>query len=273
MLSVGTFILFLLLLLPNIESARRLNEYISHFEPLTYDTSEVARAHGRHKRSLNADEHVHINFAAHGRHFRLRMKRDASVFGESLVVEQSGSPVAVDSRHIYHGHLIGEPNSYAFGSISDGIFEGKIVSTTSGSYYVEKTHHFFPRENSSSPTFHSVIYADSDVEDPYEKQRTGHVGGCGITDDVVQWMDRIQNSAIEEPAGEQCLDKKSSCSKKTLRAGGGESPKNLYSSSEKGKEEKSNRVKRGARSPKEENRNTCSLFIQTDPLIWRHISE
>jgi hypothetical protein len=26
----------------------------------------------------------------------------------------------------------------------------------------------------------------------------GHVGGCGITDDVIQWMDRIQNSAVEE---------------------------------------------------------------------------
>jgi hypothetical protein len=26
----------------------------------------------------------------------------------------------------------------------------------------------------------------------------GHVGGCGITDDVSQWMDRIQNSAVED---------------------------------------------------------------------------
>lgn len=32
------------------------------------------------------------------------------------------------------------------------------------------------------------------------------------------------------------------------------------------------RAKRAARS-KEENRNTCSLYIQTDPLIWRHIRE
>lgn len=32
------------------------------------------------------------------------------------------------------------------------------------------------------------------------------------------------------------------------------------------------RAKRAAR-PKEENRNTCSLYIQTDPLIWRHIRE
>lgn len=32
------------------------------------------------------------------------------------------------------------------------------------------------------------------------------------------------------------------------------------------------RSKRATR-PKEENKNTCSLFIQTDPLIWRHIGE
>lgn len=32
------------------------------------------------------------------------------------------------------------------------------------------------------------------------------------------------------------------------------------------------RVRRAPR-PKEENKNTCSLYIQTDPLIWRHIRE
>jgi hypothetical protein len=32
------------------------------------------------------------------------------------------------------------------------------------------------------------------------------------------------------------------------------------------------RSKRAAR-PREESRNTCSLFIQTDPLIWKHIAE
>lgn len=32
------------------------------------------------------------------------------------------------------------------------------------------------------------------------------------------------------------------------------------------------RAKRAAR-PKEDNKNTCSLYIQTDPLIWRHIRE
>ena len=26
----------------------------------------------------------------------------------------------------------------------------------------------------------------------------GHVGGCGITDEVVQWMERIQNSGVDD---------------------------------------------------------------------------
>lgn len=26
----------------------------------------------------------------------------------------------------------------------------------------------------------------------------GHVGGCGVTDEVVQWMERIQNSGVDD---------------------------------------------------------------------------
>lgn len=66
--------------------------------------------------------------------------------------------------------VLGEAGSYVFGSISDGIFEGKIVSPH-GSYYVEKAHHYFP--NDSSRTFHSVIYSENDIQDPYEHIRIG----------------------------------------------------------------------------------------------------
>lgn len=34
-----------------------------------------------------------------------------------------------------------------------------------------------------------------------------------------------------------------------------------------------NRKRRAAAAMKDDNRNTCSLFIQTDPLIWRHIKD
>lgn len=38
-------------------------------------------------------------------------------------------------------------------------------------------------------------------------------------------------------------------------------------------EESHERVRRAAQRQKDDNRNTCSLYIQTDPLIWRHIRE
>ncbi|KAI8424135.1 hypothetical protein MSG28_002731 [Choristoneura fumiferana] len=112
-----------------------------------------------------------------------------------------------------------------------------------------------------------------------------HVGGCGITDEVVQWMERIQNSGVEdEPTSSlppspspnphphpvpsspppphpnslrddtprfwdtQYHDKYS----RAANTGGGHSR---------------------ARRATFDNRNTCSLYIKTDPLIWRHVRE
>lgn len=66
--------------------------------------------------------------------------------------------------------VTGEPGSRVFGSILDGVFEGKIISPT-GSYYVEKSNKYFP--SSANVSFHSVVYKESDVEDPYAHQRTG----------------------------------------------------------------------------------------------------
>nr|CAD7449553.1 unnamed protein product [Timema bartmani] len=156
----------------------------------------------------------------------------------------------------------GEPGSHVFGSVSEGVFEGKIVAPW-GSYYVEKAHRYFP--NTANKTFHSVIYSESDVGDPYESFRTGHVGGCGVTDEVSQWMDRIQNGAVDDD------DPLPSPGK--VKPPQSQFPSyhpNKYS--REANEEEKSRVKRGTRS-KDDNRNTCSLFIQTDPLIWRHITE
>lgn len=109
-------------------------------------------------------------------------------------------------------------------------------------------------------------------------------------------MERVQNSAVEEEgspetdkrklpkkynAGKETKNKKES--EKTVKSDDlSKHKKTLVSNSEdnifndspfsKYSKEANTRQKRAAR-PKEENRNTCSLFIQTDPLIWRHISE
>jgi len=65
----------------------------------------------------------------------------------------------------------GEADSHVFGSLSDGVFEGKVVSAKDGAFYVEKAHHYFPKE--ANATFHSVIYHADNVTDPYEHMRTG----------------------------------------------------------------------------------------------------
>lgn len=88
-------------------SGNRLNEYISHYEPLVYDSEVVHKAHSRAKRSTTGDDAVHLSFKAHGRNFRLRLKRDLDVFSNDLEVHGTDGPVKFDTSHIYKGHLLG----------------------------------------------------------------------------------------------------------------------------------------------------------------------
>uniref|UniRef100_A0A0A9WUF9 ADAM10 endopeptidase n=3 Tax=Lygus hesperus TaxID=30085 RepID=A0A0A9WUF9_LYGHE len=280
-------IVFFILLVPYIESANRLNEYISHYEEASYSRLDVAQAHHRAKRSATdttKNPHVQISFRAHGKSFRLRLKRDTETFSHRLqVVDSANSPVAHSLSHIYQGHLIGEPGSYVYGSLIDGLFEGKIHSNNKEAYYVEKAYKYFPNNKNSS--FHSLIYKDSDVEDAYRHLRSGgHVGGCGVSEEVSQWMDTIQNAAVEPdvppPSPTQGTEK---LPKKANADGGGgrsyindqrymnvnETPYAKYSQEANSIHSRS---KRGAKA-RDKNKNTCSLFIQTDPLIWRHITE
>lgn len=65
----------------------------------------------------------------------------------------------------------GVPNSHVFGSLHDGVFDGKII-TPQGTYYVERASKYssLPSTNQS---LHSVIYSEHDVHDPYHRNRTG----------------------------------------------------------------------------------------------------
>lgn len=296
--------LCLILISPIIESAERLNEYINHYERLNYDTEKVHREHTRAKRSLSEDTSaVHLSFRAYGRHFRLRLKRDTQVFNENLQVHGPDDvEINVDTSHIYHGNVIGEPQSAAFGSIIDGVFEGKIVSEK-GTYFVEKARHYFPHTTHPNKTFHSVIYKDEHVEDPYAHKRQGHSSGCGINDEISKWMEKIQSSIVEddEPVmpSSQIYDdndddgnkpRKKQVKKNTT----GENKTTSKSNSKKANEQLKEKInyedifnkyskeanknekfrhKRATNNRREEKNSTCSLYIQTDPLIWRHIRE
>lgn len=68
--------------------------------------------------------------------------------------------------------FLGEQNSYVFGSISDGVFHGKMVSPDAGAWYVERAHYYFP-PHAINDSSHSVIYHEDDVGDPYSDIREG----------------------------------------------------------------------------------------------------
>ncbi|XP_055907029.1 disintegrin and metalloproteinase domain-containing protein 10 isoform X1 [Eupeodes corollae] len=178
----------------------RLNEYISHYETLSYDQEHTKASHSRAKRSVTKDHLVYLKFSAHGKKFHLRLKRDLDTFSDKLEIHSStNEPIDVSTSHIYAGDVIGERKSFVFGSILDGVFEGKII-TERDAYYVENAKHYFPNHTYKTDGFHSIIYNEKHVDDPYKDVREeGHVAGCGINEKVSQWMENIQNSAVEEP--------------------------------------------------------------------------
>ncbi|OXA56052.1 Disintegrin and metalloproteinase domain-containing protein 10 [Folsomia candida] len=195
------FVRLLLVFFPCIEGASRLNEYIHHYETLDYDPAAVHEKHLRVKRWATGDgwgaeeePEVHINFKSHQRDFRLRLRRDTTSFSPNLHLEGDGAGQEREFSHIYAGHVDGVAQSHAFGSIRDGVFDGKII-TPEETFYVERSHKYtLPSTNES---LHSVIYTDREVHDPYHHHRTGHAKGCGITDEVMEWMSEIQNSAVD----------------------------------------------------------------------------
>lgn len=225
-LKCGLIVVFTLLVI-DIESGyvretkkeRPLNEYISHYETLSYDHKHLHASHSRAKRSVTKDHQVHLRFKAHGKDFNIRLRRDLSTFSDKLEIHgPHGGPIEVDASHLYEGELIGDRDSTVFGSIIDGVFEGKVIAGSGrDAYYVERAKHYF--RNSSDPEthplhhvpghdrpFHSVIYKEEHVDDPYRHRRKDagiHPSGCGFNDEVSAWMDRVQNSAAEDPTIEE----------------------------------------------------------------------
>lgn len=176
--------------------------------------------------------------------------------------------------------MLGDKESFVHGSISDGVFHGRIV-TSKDSFFVEKARYYFPNHSYVEDGFHSVIYKDKHINDPYKDKRTVHSNGCGLTEEVSHWMDRIQNSVEDEEEEIEVVplkkgnDKNSTHyehvdMKRVFKHDEAEQFSENIHPHVKYSEEANSRTKRGARY---QERNTCSLYIQTDPLIWRHIRE
>lgn len=184
--------------------------------------------------------------------------------------------------------MLGDKDSFVHGSISEGVFHGRIV-TSNDVYFVEKAHFYFPNHSHVEDGFHSVIYKDKHVIDPYKEKRTVHPNGCGLTEDVSHWMDRIQSGAADEPVDEEVEIvqlKAANGDDSEKPAAAAKTNDSLYYQHvnnriyddidenahphRKYSKEANSRQKRATRY---QEKNTCSLYIQTDPLIWRHIRE
>lgn len=305
----GCTILYLLVLLWPGSEGSVLSEYVSQYEVLRYDSNLIHRHHQRIKRSLDGKDELAISFASHGRLFRLRLKQDTTTISPSVKIEVPPSLEGLDLKHLYEGTIEGDPGSRVWGSVRDGVFEGVVESDRDGTYYVERANKYFPGHNATLKGFHSVIYHDRHVGDPYQRVRQGHKSGCGVTEDVAAWMDAIQNSAdpeeerLEEEKRERERQAKWSSSsnqykyKKWLEEheeyrlaqededleepGMYDIPPEDYQHhdhyygkySEEANSGWSHRRRKRAIGDGvgADNKGTCSLSIQTDPMLWHHI--
>lgn len=82
-------------------SERPLNEYISHYETLSYDHKHLHASHSRAKRSVTKDHHVYLRFKAHGRDFNIRLRRDLSTFSDKLEVSITVLSLSNSQRNLH----------------------------------------------------------------------------------------------------------------------------------------------------------------------------
>lgn len=129
-----------------------------------------------------------------------------------------------------------------------------------------------------------------------------HPNGCGLTEEMTQWMDHIQSSEVEikedslvknklsdkdnKNKNDETQDKKTKLhnnynntsdyqsQRKKLNDFHDHYPHHKYSKEANDGDGKTSHFNhRAKRAARVQERNTCSLYIQTDPLIWKHIRE
>lgn len=229
-----------------------LSRHIRHFEPLNYDHHDIHRRATQDlanidKQPPNHDNNYHpsndtgkqpksapieLDFIAHNRHFKLRLRPDVeSVFGEDAVIENGqGESVKHNINHRLFsltGHLHQQPDtSKVFGSLKRGIFEGTIHTHDNDVFYVERARKYLDDLREHNPQFknlthpddlkfHSVIYSSDDVKHPHHDhpspgdeqnhhQPFSHVDllptlgpSCGEENEQIKsWMKRVAGAAV-----------------------------------------------------------------------------
>jgi len=256
-----------------ISGKPELGPYIKDYEILDYATEPVASSHNRHKRATTYDDRVEeypveLSFSAHGRDFNLRLIADHSMFHpEYHATGPLDRPIVGVDNTMYEGWVVGEPDSHVFGSVRDGVFDGTIRTQRDGTFYVERSQKYLPVHLVNSTT-HSVIYHHKHLAMPYDQgwQIGAASPGCGATKEIQTWMSDLQISNTDNPnpppSEPAPLVSEPAPSLSDPRFD--PNPEYKYTP-------EANRFKRAIKPPN--NRKSCSLFIQTDPLLWRHVKE
>ncbi|XP_074038980.1 disintegrin and metalloproteinase domain-containing protein 10 isoform X1 [Leptinotarsa decemlineata] len=144
------------------------NSWIRHYEPARYDPSSLVSRHKRVRRSSVNGRHLPLRLDIRGndRHFKLRLYPDDGVFAEDISFESTNGPIDFDQGVVYSGTLEDDETAVVHGLItSEGLFEGSI-STALEDYHVEPVSRYSTGKNTKEPSFHSIIYRASDVQDP-----------------------------------------------------------------------------------------------------------
>ncbi|XP_065658386.1 disintegrin and metalloproteinase domain-containing protein 10 isoform X2 [Hydra vulgaris] len=139
-------------------SRNQLSDSILHYEPLVYNKELLHDSHSRVRRSLDPNEELHLNFDAHFREFKLRLRRDTSLFTDDVSFDSS---TGFHPRNFYSGYLLGYPDSLVHGFIHDDIFEGRIHDGKGEEFHIESAKLY---KNLDAEEIHSVIYNVKDIK-------------------------------------------------------------------------------------------------------------
>ncbi|XP_035671582.1 disintegrin and metalloproteinase domain-containing protein 10-like isoform X1 [Branchiostoma floridae] len=149
-----------------------IDDYVRHYEPVTYNTTDV---HGQVlalKENNDSPENndvapVRLDFFAFDRHFKLRLLPGANVLEHGVIANiysSSGvSSKTVNKDILFKGNIEDETESVVHGHIHRGMFSG-VVKVTNRTFQVEPAERYqSSRDSPSSRDFHSVMYDHDDV--------------------------------------------------------------------------------------------------------------
>lgn len=248
-------LLFICFTAPCLTEMRPLDDYIKHYEELSYDTRSLHNRHLRTKRS-SGSRPLELKFQAHNRDFHLRLTPSTSLFTKSFTsTHNNGTLDPVDISFIYDGSVVGEPGSHVHGAVILGIFRGTVRIPDDTVYHIEPAYRFYGLKEAQKLPYHSVIYKEEHVDvDPFRHKREAdlHAGRCAL-DKYRDWMVHQTEAEVN------IRNKRSYYSyKETMQHNKYSAESNRFES----------RDKREVGSCSMRIKSTCILYMRSDPTLF-----